>query len=192
MDLQEATVAMAALMRGEMDFYKEHLEGARVGDLQESKRYKTALREYEWLQSNTREFGNTLAANPSFFGIMESWKVVIKGTAGVGKESIENALETDDIEDLISRCGSLPVNIIEHIKSKGLLLCDMSAGEDGWDISVRCTEKNSKLLCFDMHKKYFKTIELKLIVISRRFSGHCLPGLYTWDDAVNFLKVCGI
>lgn len=191
MDLQEATIAMAALMKGEADFYREHLKDAKPETEEEIKRYATAMKEFEWLQSNTREFGNTLAANPHFFGVMESWKVVIKGTQGVAKDSIEDALKTADVEDLIDRSGGLASNIKAHVKDKGLIICDMSAGEDGWDISVRCTEKNSRLLCYDIHKRFMGAINLKLISISRRFAGHCLPGLYTWNDANNFLKIIG-
>jgi len=191
MDLQEATIAMAALMKGEADFFKEHLKDAKPETVQEIQRHAIALKEFEWLQSNTREFGNTLAANPHFFGVMESWKVVIKGTQGVAKESIEDALRTADVDDLIDRSGSLAGSIKTHVKSKGLIICDMSAGEDGWDISVRCTEKNSRLLCYDVHKNFMAALDMKLISISRRFAGHCLPGLYTWNDANNILRICG-
>jgi len=192
MDLQEATIAMAALMKGEADFFKEHLKDANPVTTEEKERYATALKEFEWLQSNTREFGNTLAANPHFFGIMESWKVVIKGTQGVAKESIEDALKTADVEDLIDRSGGLASSIKAHIKDKGLIICDMSAGEDGWDISIRCTEKNSRLLCYDIHKNYTGALDLKILSISRRFAGHCIPGLYSWNDAYNFLKIYGL
>jgi hypothetical protein len=192
MDLQEATIAMAALMKGEADFFREHLKDAKPETEEELQRYATAMKEYTWLQSNTREFGNTLAANPHFFGVMESWKVVIKGTQGVTKESIEDALKTADVDDLIDRSGGLASSIKAHVKDKGLIICDMSAGEDGWDISVRCTEKNSRLLCYDIHKKFMGALNLKLLSISRRFAGHCLPGLYTWNDAYKFLKIIGL
>lgn len=192
MDLQEATIAMAALMKGEADFFMEHLKDADPVTTEEKERYATALKEFEWLQSNTREFGNTLAANPHFFGIMESWKVVIKGTQGVAKESVEDALKTADVEDLIDRSGGLANSIKAHIKNNGLIICDMSAGEDGWDISIRCTEKNSRLLCYDIHKSYTGALDLKILSISRRFAGHCLPGLYSWNDAYKFLKIYGL
>lgn len=191
MDLQEATIAMAALMKGEADFYREHLERAQPETPEELRRHKKALKEFEWLQSNTREFGNTLAANPNFFGVMESWKVVVKGTEGVAKDSIVKAMKTDDVDDLIERSGSLASLIKNHIKDKGLLICDMSAGEDGWDISIRCTEKKSRILCYDIHKNFCNAISIGLVSISRRFAGHCLPGLYNWDDAERFLKICG-
>lgn len=189
MDLQEATIAMAALMWGEATFYREHLQDAKPESDEERKRYDTALREFEWLQSNTREFGNILAANPNFFSIMESWKVVITGKEGVSSESIEAAQKTADVDTLVDRCGNLAILIKDHVKAKGMIICDMSAGENGWDIAVRCSEKNSRLLCFDLHKRFFTAIEMELITISRRFAGHCLPGLYSWDDAPRFLKI---
>jgi hypothetical protein len=192
MDLQEATIAMAALMKGEADFFKEHLDEAKPETDEEKKRYGIATKEFEWLKSNTREFGNILAANPHFFGVMESWKVVIKGTQGVAKESMEEALKTADVDNLIDRSGNLAINIKRHVIEKGLIICDMSAGEDGWDISIRCTEKNSRLLCFDINKQFSRALEIEILSISRRFAGHCLPGLYSWNDAHNFLKICGI
>lgn len=188
MDLQEATIAMASLMVEEAQFYREHLEGVKPDSDEEIGRFKKAIQQFEWLQSNTREMGNILAANPNFFDVMESWRVVINGTQGVDKESVVTASESDDVEDLFERCGSLATAIRSYIKNKGLIICDMSAGEDGWDIAVRCSEKNSRLLCEDFYRKYIWSINNNLITISRRFSGHCLPGLYNWDDAARILR----
>ena len=188
MDLQEATIAMASFMKGEALFYREHLENPLPRTVDEVERYAKAKKEFEWLQSNTREFGNVLAADPNFFDIMESWKVVIKGTDGVNPDSIKSALETNDVDDLVERCGSIASGIKDYIKSKGWMVCDMSAGEDGWDIAVRCSEKNSRLLCEDMYHRYHNAPQKKLITISRRFAGHCLPGVYSWEDAERILK----
>lgn len=192
MDLQEATIAMASLMKGEAEFYREHLEHADPSTLEELERHKTALKEYQWLQSNTREFGNVLAANPNFFDVMESWRIVIAGTEGVNKDSVNEAMDTDDVEDLVDRCGPLAVSIKAYIKDKGGMICDMSAGENGWDIAIRCSEKNSRLLCEDIYRKYIRALEMKLIMVSRRFAGHCLPGLYSWEDAERILKIIGL
>lgn len=188
MDLQEATIAMASLMKGESDFYKEHLDGVRPNTQDEILRFKSALKEFEWLQSNTRELGNTLAADPNFFDIMESWRIVISGTESVDRGSIYEAKDTDDVEDLLDRCGSMAASIKAYIKAKGWMICDMSAGEDGWDIAVRCSEKNSRLFCEDVYRRYIFALNQKLITVSRRFAGHCLPGIYSWDDANRFLK----
>jgi len=183
MDLQEATIAMAYLMKNEIDFYKKNLEGVEPT--------KKLLEEFEWIKSNTREFGNRLAANPNFFNVMESWKVYILGKEGVNEDSIQKAAETFNVEDLVEQCGNLAISIKEFISSKGLIICDIGAGTDGWDIGVRCTEKISQTLCYDVHKKFWSAINLKLIAVSRRFAGHSLPGLYTWDDAEKILKICG-
>lgn len=187
-DLQEATIEMATLMRGESEFFNEHLEGVKPNTRDEIQRYKSALKEFEWLQSITREFGNTLAANPNFFDIMESWRIVISGTESVDRGSIYEAKETDDVEDLLERCGSLASSIKAYVKGKGWMICDMSAGEDGWDIAVRCSEKNSRLFCEDVYRKFIFAINQKLITVSRRFAGHCLPGLYNWEDANRILR----
>jgi hypothetical protein len=120
---------------------------------------------------------------------MESWKIVISGTEGVAEESLKDALQTNDVEDLIDRCGAVAYSIKGYIKDRNLLICDMGAGRDGWDISVRCSEKNSRLLCEDMYHRYTSAISLKLITVSRRFSGHCLPGLYCIEDALRILRV---
>ena len=188
MDLQEATLAMAAFMKGEHDFFKEHLEGFKPETEEEVSRYTTAFKEFEWMQSHTREFGNQLAADPNFFDIMESWRVVITGAEGVSKDSVKDALKADDVEDLLERCGTLATNIKSYIRNKGLMICDMSAGENGWDIAVRCSDKHSKLLCEDIYRRYNKALNLELIKISRRFAGHCLPGLYNWEDAIRMIN----
>lgn len=192
MDLQEATIAMAALMKGEADFYREHLKDAKPESPEELERHHKALKEFEWLQSNTREFGNQLAANPNFFDIMESWKIYINGTEGASKDSITEAISTDDVDGLIDRCGNLAIGIKGYIKEKGFIICGMSAGEDGWDIAVRCSEKNSRVLCEDVYRRFFRALEVKLITVSRRFAGHCLPGLYSWDDAFRILTILGL
>ena len=188
MDLQEATLSMALLMRNERDFFNANLsdKSTNRGPI------NTIIKEYEYLQSSTREFGNRLAANPNFFGVMESWKVYIIGKEGVSKESIMDAYKEDDVEKLLEKCGSMAVNIREYLQDKKHLICDMSAGEDGWDIAIRCTEHQSKLLCQELYKKYTRAIELELLVISRRFAGHCLPGLYSWEDAEKFLRIYGL
>lgn len=192
MDLQEATLAMAAFMKGEHDFFKEHLDGVKPETDEEISRYTTAVKEFEWLQSHTREFGNQLAADPNLFDIMESWRVVITGTEGVSKDSVKEALKTNDVDDLIERCGTIATNIKSYIRLKGLMVCDMSAGESGWDIAVRCSEKHSRMLCEDIYRRYNKALDMELIKVSRRFAGHCLPGLYNWDDALRLIKTIDI
>ena len=119
---------------------------------------------------------------------MESWRIVISGTESVDRGSIYEAKETDDVEDLLERCGSLASSIKAYVKGKGWMICDMSAGEDGWDIAVRCSEKNSRLFCEDVYRKFIFAINQKLITVSRRFAGHCLPGLYNWEDANRILR----
>jgi len=192
MDLQEATATMALLMKNEAEYYKENLENVNPVTPEESERYQKKLNEFKWIKSNTLEFGNRLAANPCFFDIMESWHVVLYGKEGVNKNSVYEAYKTHNVEDLIDRCGGIAINIKEYIKTNGYLISDMSAGEDGWDISVKCTEKKSRDLCGAIYRRYSHTINLKLLSISRRFAGHCLPGLYDWNDAYKYLKMYGL
>lgn len=185
-DLQEATIAMAILMNNEANFYDKYIKNKSSDIIHEK-----IIREYEYLQSTTREFGNILAANPNFFGIMESWKVYITGKEGANKNSVEKAYEENNVEILFEKCGNLAIGIKEYIKRKGLLICDISAGEDGWDIAVRCTEDASKNFCRDIYSKYIRAVEMRLLIISRRFAGHCLPGLYNWEDAKRILDATG-
>lgn len=181
MDLQEATVTMALLLRKEADFIEQHPKTLSTED----------MKEFEWLKANTREFGNRLAANPHFFDVMESWVVTIIGTEGVNPDSIKNALASDDVDDLVDRASTLAASIKRHLRNNGYMICDMGAGEDGWDIGIRCTEKQSRNLCVEMHQRYTQAIEMKLLAISRRFAGHILPGLYNWDDAKRVLIMYG-
>jgi len=193
MDLQEATATMALLMKNEAEYFRENLENVKVETIEENKKYyQKIIEEFKWIKSNTIEFGNRLAANPSFFDIMESWHVVISGKEGVSKNSVYEAVQSHNVENLVERCGGLAINIKKYIKSNGYFISDMSAGEDGWDISIKCTEKKSRDLCGDIHRKYSQAINLKLLTISRRFAGHCLPGLYDWSDAYKFLKMYGL
>lgn len=188
MDVQEATIAMAFLMKKEIDFYKEFIEG-KVGSNDPDT--IASWRRFEYLKSTTREFGNRLAANPAFFDIMESWIIVVSGQDGVSRESMAAAAETDDVNDLVDKSGSLAYSVKEFLKAKGCFICDMGAGEDGWDVGTRCSEKKSRTLCDELYKNYRKAIDMDLLFISRRFAGHCLPDLYCWEDAERIIKTLG-
>jgi len=191
MDLQQATIAMAQLMKKEADFHKESLSKSVVKGEEDSKKVEEIYRQYQWLKSTTREFGNELAANPHFFDVMESWIVYIKGRDSVDQDRMKSALEKDDVDGLLEQTGSLASSLKDHLRNRGYQICDMGAGEDGWDIGVRCSEKKSRDLCVEIHQRYYKTIELGLLSISRRFAGHCLPGLYGWNDAERILLMYG-
>ena len=189
MDLQEASLSMALLMQNEKKYYDENLNDTDSYSIEELHK---KVKEFEWVKSNTREFGNQLAANPNFFGVMESWKVYILGTEGVNKKSIMEAHSKNNIEDLLEKCGSMAISIKNYLQDRKHMICDMSAGMDGWDIAIRCTDNQSRDLCQEMYKRFNHAINLKLISLSRRFAGHCLPGLYNWEDAEKFLKIYGI
>jgi hypothetical protein len=188
MDLQEATLTMALLMKEEYEFYEQHAEPNKAAadgmDIED-------LKELEWRRANTREFGNRLAANPYFFDVMESWVVAISGNEGVNKESMEEAAKSSDVDDLVDRASVLAASVKKHLKDNGYVICDMGAGETGWDFGIRCTENQSRALCMEMHQRYTSAIEMGLLSVSRRFAGHRLPGLYNWDNAKRFLANCG-
>jgi hypothetical protein len=184
MDLQEATLTMALLMKEEHEFYEKHAKA-------DSSMCVEDLRELEWRRANVREFGNRLAANPYFFDVMESWVVTIIGKEGVNQESMNDAMKTADIDDLVDKASVLASSVKQHLRNEGYVICDMGAGEDGWDIGVRCTEKKSRALCMELYQRYVLAIEIGLLSISRRFSGHKLPGLYSWDDAKKILGASG-
>lgn len=184
MDLQEATLTMALLMKEEYEFYEEHAQPDKGMVLED-------LKKMEWLRANTREFGNRLAANPYFFDVMESWSVTILGKEGVNEDSLKSAMESDDVDDLIDRASVLGSSIKGHLRKNGYVISDMGAGEDGWDIAVRCTEKKSRDLCTEIYQRYAQAIEMGVLMISRRFAGNMLPGLYHWDDAKRILSLYG-
>jgi hypothetical protein len=184
MDLQEATVTMAFLMKKEADFYEQHA-------IPDQKLTREDLKEFEWLKANTREFGNRLAANPYFFDVMESWTVVIMGSEGVSLDSMQETMKSDDVDDLVDRASSLAASIKKHLRDNGYVICDMGAGEDGWDVGVRCTDKQSRNLCTELLQRYTQAIDLGLLAVSRRFAGHMLPGLLNWDDAKRILLMYG-
>lgn len=191
MDLQQATRLMATLLKNEEDFHKEFLaDNVQQGE-EDHEKVKELYRRYQWLKSCTREFGNELAANPHFFDIMESWVVYLKGKDTVDKERMKAAYEKDDVDELIEQTGGLAPSIKSYLKEKGYQICDIGAGEDGWDLGVRCSEKKSRDLCIEIYQRYHRAIELELLSVARRFSGHCLPGLYSWDDANRILLMYG-
>jgi len=129
MDLQQATIAMALLMKKEADFHKEFLSDNVVKGEEDPKKVEEIYRQYQWLKSTTREFGNELAANPHFFDVMESWVVYIKGRDSVDQGRIKNALEKDDVDGLLEQTGSLASSLKNHLKNCGYQICDMGAGD---------------------------------------------------------------
>ncbi len=181
---------MALHMRSEADFYTEHLLDYPK-DKYGSEEHRKFLHEFEYIQSNTREFGNRLAANPHFFDIMESWHVTLVGKESVEETSVKEAMKTDDVNKLMEQASNLATSVKDFVLSEGYVVTNISAGTDGWDIAIRCKEKESRVLCTDLQQRYARAIELELLAISRRFAGHCLPGLYNWDTAAAILKMYG-
>lgn len=195
MDLQQATLTMALLMNKEYDFYQKHFgEEARCTlDPRAIRKPLTTelMREWDYLQANTREFGNQLAALPDFFEVLETQQVVVMGKEGVSVESLNMAIENQDADDLIARAGSLAQSVKDYLVSKGHPLANVSVGENGWDVSALCTERRSRELCEELLEKYERAIEFKLLRVSRRFAGHYIPGLYNYQDAVQILAAFG-
>jgi len=198
MDLKEASLTMCHLLLHEKRVHEEYEARKKAG--------VAAIPDEHWLphdieavyqeklhdaRINIAEFGNRLASMPAFFDIMESWLVTIIGRQGVSKETMEEAAATNDRDDMIERIGALATSVRDYLRSQGFILRDMGAGEDGWDMCVRCTENKSRTLCTDFHQRYMSAIQMKLISVSRRFGGHYLPGLYTWRDAQRLLRAFG-
>lgn len=193
MDLKEASLVMCHLLMHEKDV-KDACEAAKknsadgVLDPNIEAEFKERIRE---ATINIAEFGNRLAAIPAFFDIMESWLVTAMGRQGVSEESMQEAMKTNDRDTMIERTGALAASVRDYLRSQGFIIRDMGAGEDGWDMCVRCSEKKSRTLCFDLHQRFADAIRLKLMHVSRRFGGHYLPGIYTWRDAQKLLKGFG-
>lgn len=193
MDLQEATITMAILLKNEAEYYNKYLKDFNPTTTEEKEEYYKRLEKFNWIKKNTIEFGNRLAAIPTFFDILESWKVYIIGKEGTEKDiQQKDNLTTQDIEDQIEKCSNLAATVKNFIKENGFIICDMGIGKDGWDIAVRCSENKSRLLCNYLYRKFYKAIQLEILFVSKRFVGHCLPGLYTWDDAIRLLNILDI
>jgi len=184
MELSEATVTMSYLLLFEKKWHEKH--AGRLDDEVVKTVYDKRL---QYLKANTAEFGNRLAAMPQFFDILESWLVTVVGKQGISPESMQEAVKTNDSDGMLERAGALAVSVRDYFRSQDFLIRNVGAGEDGWDMCVRCTEKKSRTLCFDLQQRFQKAISLKLMNVSRRFGGHYLPGLYTWDDAERMLKL---
>jgi len=195
MDLKEATLIMCNLLLHEKRLRDENeqLVEASAGDSTSvypsiDMIYEAKLRE---ARIGIAEFGNRLAAMPALFDVMESWLVTIVGRQGISEETADEAIRTNNREDMIERTGALATGVRDYLRSQGFIIRDVGAGEDGWDMCGRCTEKMSRTLCTDLHQRYVRAINMKLISVSRRFGGHYLPGLYTWQDAQKLFKAFG-
>jgi len=186
LDLSEATVTMAYLLLYEKRLHDKY--DGRLDDPAVKAAYDVRM---QYLKANTAEYGNRLAAMPQFFDVLESWLVTVVGKQGISEESMQEALKTNDSDGMLERAGALAVSVRDYFQSQSFLIRNIGAGEDGWDMCVRCTEKKSRLLSFDLHQRFVKAISLNLMSVSRRFGGHYLPGLYTWDDAERILKLYG-
>lgn len=160
----------------------------RYADRIETEPYKSRL---TYIRTNTAEYGNRLAAMPQFFDILESWLITVVGRQGLSTETLEESAKLDDAEGMMERTGALAVSVRDYFRSQGFIIRNMGAGEDGWDMCVRCTEKKSRSLCFDIQQRFQRALSLKLMSVSRRFGGHYLPGLYTWEDAKRMLELYG-
>jgi hypothetical protein len=186
MELSEATITMSYLMVYEKNLYDKHKD--HLDDLEVKAVYDKRM---QYLRANTAEFGNRLAAMPQFFDILESWLVTVVGKQGVSTETMDEAIKTNDSDGMLERAGALAVSVRDYFRSQSFVIRNIGAGEDGWDMCVRCTDKKSRDLCFDIQQRFQKALSLRLINVSRRFGGHYLPGLYTWADAERMLKLYG-
>lgn len=192
MDLKEATLTMCHLLlhhRSVLDEYEATMKAAAYDlDPVLNTQFQDRLHE---ATIGIAEFGNRLAAMPAFFDVMESWLVTVVGRQGISEETMQEAADTNDRETMIERTGALAAGVRDYLRGQGFIIRDMGAGGDGWDMCVRCTEKKSRTLCYDLHQQFADAIRLKLMHVSRRFGGHYLPGLYTWRDAQNLLRGFG-
>lgn len=191
MDIQEANVIMAKLLKMEKNFYEENLAGRRPISIDSERIYQKNMSTFRYLQSQTREFGNVLAASPEFFDIMEPWVIYVTGKEGVSKESVNKTKKTADLDHLTDLASNLAINVKKFIRLCGYFICDMGAGEDGWDVGVRANERDSRELCSLLNEKFKEAINADLIRISRRFGQNKLPGLYDYDDAERVLMMYG-
>lgn len=191
MDLQEVIIEVAKLMKIEKDFYENHLKARRPHTKKDVEELLKLEKQYEIYKAHTRKFTNIIAADPRFFDVMESWIVCVEGKDPVSKSEMLKHQKTADVESLINSACNIAPYVKSYIRSLGYFIYDMGAGEDGWDLNIRCTDKDSKELCRSLHQKFFKAISHNLLIISRKFGEHRLPGLYTYQDAVLILQLYG-
>lgn len=191
MDLQEATLALARFMKVEKDFYDQHLKARRPKNAEELKVLEELTRQFEIYRARTRQFANILAADSAFFDIVESWVVAVQGKEAVSRKSMVQYQDNADVEELISLASNLASSVKGFIRSAGYFIADMGVGDDGWDLGVRCTHKDAKELCNLLHRKYSKAINLNLLIVSRKFGEHKLPGLYNYEDAERIIRIYG-
>jgi hypothetical protein len=192
MDVQEALITMAILMNNEAEYYYNYLKKYEDTNDIFNEEYQKRLKEYEWIKKNTIEFGNRLAAIPMFFNILESWKVCIIGKEGLNEDIKEN-ISKEEKEELLDKCSNIASSIKKFLKSLNVIVySEIGIGRDGWDISIICTEKDSKILCEAIYKKFYYAIEKNILYLSRRFIGHHIPGLYNWDDAKKIITLLNI
>lgn len=182
---------MAQFMRVEKDFYDRHLKARRPKNSNELKIIEELSRQFEIYRSRTREFANILAADPRFFDIIESWVVVVQGKESVSRKSMLQYQDSADVEGLINQASNLASSVKSFIRSTGYFITDMGAGNDGWDLGVRCKHKDAKELCSLLHRKFREAIGLNLISVSRRYGEHKLPGLYNYEDAERIIAIYG-
>jgi hypothetical protein len=185
-DLQEALFTMALLIKKEQGFYEK-----RIKPLEDLSLNSATYREFEHIRASRIEFGNRLAADPNFYDIIESWIIAVIGKEGISKETVDRAYNEKDYAKALEHSGTLAVSVRDFLKENGYIFCNVGAGEDGWDISVRCTEKKARELCSLIRERFHQALRLDLLHLSKRFGGHYLPGLYSLQDAERILRSYG-
>lgn len=191
MDVQEATITLARLMKSEKDFYETHIKARRPITEEDRKKSEDNLKKFEVLRATSKEFANILAGLPAFYDLMESWVVCVNGKGSVSKDTLIKYKETADLDGLIDLASNLGSTVKSFIRSSGYFITEMGAGEDGWDVNVRCNTKDAKELCLLLHQKFMDAINIGILTVSRRFCEHKLPGLYNYEDAERILQIYG-
>lgn len=188
MNLAKAQELMAAAIKAEMDLY-ERVSG-EIGNQSFSagnsiEWSKEDKEKREAIQRDTKHLEAEIASYPEMFDILEPWMVDISGKGECSQERLERSLY-NGMEEFVNQFGNLASEIQSFITASGFKITDRAGGCGSWDLGVPCTEMDSRRLCTLLHGRFAKAIELKLLKVSRRWWGWCVPGVRNWDDVRSY------
>lgn len=184
MHIKLAEKMLAACLKNEFDFYQKHIEPL-LNENKDTVIPEKIQKEFEELQDETEFCEDELASYPEIFEAMTCWMIEISGE-GI-KESIPD-LSKIDVNEFIDQYGNLAHEVIQTLRKEDIQISNLAGTKNSWNIGILCTDTESKRLCAFLHEKFKSAIELRLMIIYKKFWNHRFSNLYDWDSLQEWLK----
>jgi len=108
------------------------------------------------------------------------------------EEIIEKVETFEEMDELISRYGSLPVEVSKTIRRAGYSITESGVGSCGWHLGIPCSEPQGHHLCDLLHWRFNQAIKAGMVEVLRHSCRPQFPHLWTDDHVLEWIKENGL